>query len=327
MTWAYRTSDVWIVTTIDDIARWPPEAGSDYPEQVPNTLVTWRRIAVFLVLVVVFSGIADAVIIHVGSLRAGNGIYTTALMWSPALAALATCKITGVPLASLGLRWPAWRHVLAAWLVPLGYAAVAYTVVWVSDLGGVPDQHHVDELAKSFGMTGWPAPAVLIVHGMVAGTFAMPGAVAHGLGEEIGWRGFLVPQLSKVMGFGGMVIVTGVIWTAYHIPILVFADYNSGTPWWFSLSCFTVLVVSAGAIFAASRLRSGSVWPAAILHGSHNLFIQGVFTPMTRDTGHTKWIIDEFGVALPVVMTVFALVICRGMTRTARELRVTTAID
>jgi membrane protease YdiL (CAAX protease family) len=88
-----------------------------------------------------------------------------------------------------------------------------------------------------------------------------------------------------------------------------------------------VLVVSGGAIFAASRLRSGRVWPAVILHGSHNLFLQNVFTPMTRDTGHTKWIIDEFGVAVPVVMTVFAIVICRGMTRTARDFRATAAID
>jgi membrane protease YdiL (CAAX protease family) len=288
---------------------------------VPNPSLAWRRVAVFLVLVFAFSGIFDAVIIHLGVVGAGHGIYVYGLMWSPALAALATCKITGVPLSSLGLRWPAWRYILAAWLVPLGYTVVAYTIVWVSGLGGVPEPHHVDELAGSYGMTGWPAPLILIVQGMLAGVFAMPGAVAHGLGEEIGWRGFLVPQLAKVMGFGGVVVVTGVIWTAYHIPVLVFADYNSGTPWWFGLSCFTVLVFSGGAIFAASRLRSGSVWPAAILHGSHNLFIQGVFTPMTRDTGHTKWIIDEFGVALAVVITVFAFVICRGMTRTAREYR------
>ena len=292
---------------------------------MPDTSLAWRRIAVFLALVILFSGIVDAVIIHVGTLRSGGGLFPTAVMWSPALAALATCKITGLPLGSLGLRWPAWRYILAAWLVPLGYTVVAYAIVWVSGLGGVPDQPHVDEVAKSFGMTGWPAPLVLIVHGMVAGVFGMPNAVALGLGEEIGWRGLLVPQLSKVMGFGGVVAVSGGIWTAYHIPVLVFADYNSGTPWWFGLSCFAVLVFSGGAIFAASRLRSGSVWPAAILHGSHNLFIQRVFTPMTRDTGPTKWIIDEFGVALAVVITVFAIVICRGMTRTARELRASDA--
>jgi membrane protease YdiL (CAAX protease family) len=292
---------------------------------VPDTSLAWRRIASFLALVIAFSGIVDAVIIHIGTVGAGNGLYAGALMWSPALAALATCKITGLPLASLGLRWPAWRHIFAAWLVPLGYTVVAYTIVWVSGLGGVPDPERVDHVAKVFGMTGWPAALVLIVHGMVAGVFAMPSAVAHGLGEEIGWRGLLVPQLSKVMGFGGVVLVSGAIWTAYHIPVLLFADYNSGTPWWFGLSCFAVLVFSGGAIFAASRLRSGSVWPAAILHGSHNLFIQGVFTPMTRDTGHTKWIIDEFGVALAVVITVFAIVICRGMSRTAREFRASAA--
>jgi membrane protease YdiL (CAAX protease family) len=286
---------------------------------VSPTAQSWRRIGVYLALVVLFSSVFDAVIIHIGTLGAGRGLYAGALMWSPGLAALATCRITGLPLSSLGLRWPAWRHIVAAWLVPFAYAAVAYTIVWIAGLGGVPDPRFVDNIATSFGMTGWPAPLVLIGYATVSGVFAMPGAVARGLGEEIGWRGFLVPELSKVMSFGGVVVVTGVISTAYHVPVLVFADYNSGTPWWFGLSCFAVLVMSGGAIFAASRLRSGSVWPAAILHGSHNLFVQGVFTPMTYDTGNTEWIIDEFGIALALVVTVFAIVICRGMSRTLRD--------
>jgi uncharacterized protein len=58
-------------------------------------------------------------------------------------------------------------------------------------------------------------------------------------------------------------------------------------------------------------LRSGSLWPAAILHGSHNLFIQSIFTPLTRDTGPTKYIIDEFGIGLVVTITIAAIVLCR----------------
>jgi membrane protease YdiL (CAAX protease family) len=94
--------------------------------------------------------------------------------------------------------------------------------------------------------------------------------------------------------------VSGAIWAVWHYPILLFADYNAGTPAWYALTCFTVSVVGIGFVFAYARLKSGSVWPAAILHGSHNLWIQGVFTPLTRDTGRTRWVIDEFGAALAV---------------------------
>ena len=55
------------------------------------------------------------------------------------------------------------------------------------------------------------------------------------------------------------------------------------------------------------RLKSGSLWTAAMLHASHNLYIQEIFTPLTRNTGKTAWYIDEFGAVLPIVILVFAI--------------------
>jgi hypothetical protein len=55
------------------------------------------------------------------------------------------------------------------------------------------------------------------------------------------------------------------------------------------------------------RLKSGSLWTGALLHASHNLYIQGFFTPLTRDTGKTAWFIDEFGALLPIVTIGFAV--------------------
>jgi hypothetical protein len=56
------------------------------------------------------------------------------------------------------------------------------------------------------------------------------------------------------------------------------------------------------------RLVSNSVWPCAILHASHNLFIQGFFTPLTGSRGNlTAYVIDEFGVAVPLIIVLFAV--------------------
>lgn len=55
------------------------------------------------------------------------------------------------------------------------------------------------------------------------------------------------------------------------------------------------------------RLRSNSLWTATFLHASHNLFIQAIFTPLTADTGPTKYAIDEFGFVLPIVIGLVAL--------------------
>ena len=48
-----------------------------------------------------------------------------------------------------------------------------------------------------------------------------------------------------------------------------------------------------------------------ILHASHNLFIQSILTPLTRNTGSTNYIIDEFGIGLVVTIAIGAIVVWR----------------
>jgi len=56
------------------------------------------------------------------------------------------------------------------------------------------------------------------------------------------------------------------------------------------------------------RAQSGSFWPAAVLHASHNLFIQTIFTPLTLQNRVTPYIIDEFGVGLALIGLVLAII-------------------
>jgi membrane protease YdiL (CAAX protease family) len=67
------------------------------------------------------------------------------------------------------------------------------------------------------------------------------------------------------------------------------------------------MVVSISFVFTWFRLKSNSLWTGAILHASHNLFIQSFFTPLTKDTRHTKYFIDEFGAVLPVICLIAAI--------------------
>ncbi|OAI43149.1 hypothetical protein AYO41_02835 [Verrucomicrobia bacterium SCGC AG-212-E04] len=71
------------------------------------------------------------------------------------------------------------------------------------------------------------------------------------------------------------------------------------------------MVVANSFIAAWFRLRSGSVWPAVILHGSHNMFIQLILTPLTTDTGRTAYLIDEFGAGLAITNVIGAILVWR----------------
>ncbi|MGC1551013.1 MAG: CPBP family intramembrane glutamic endopeptidase [Rhodanobacter sp.] len=272
----------------------------------------WSKIGLYLGLVLALSSIFYTLIIATGHLAGGHGRYVTGLMWCPAVAAMLTCRITGMGLDSLGWGWGRWRWQWLAYLLPLGYATVAYVIVWITGLGSFGDPAFIASIATDFGWTG--APHWILVSGYVllTGSVGMVLSVATGLGEEIGWRGFLVPQVTQALGFTKGVLLTGAIWSLWHMPILLFADYNSGTPWWVAMPCFAVLVFSISVPMAWLRLRSGSLWPCAVLHASHNLFIQTFFTPITAKTGWiTPYAIDEFGFMLPLVALIVAFVFWR----------------
>ena len=269
---------------------------------------TRSRIQVFTYLVIVFafSSIFYFLILHSGSLGNGRGLYVLGLMWCPALAGMLTLRLNGRSISELGWKWGETKYQVRSWYIPILYASIAYAIVWIFHFGGFGNPEYYDSLAKTMHLGG--SPWISIVIGIVlTGTYGMIRSVSSALGEEIGWRGFLVPELSKTTSFTATSLISGIVWSLWHYPILIYGDYNAGTPTWYGLTCFTVMVISMSFIFAWMRLKSGSLWTGAILHGSHNLYIQGIFTPITRNTGKTAWFIDEFGCALPLVAIVFAI--------------------
>ena len=127
------------------------------------------------------------------------------------------------------------------------------------------------------------------------------------LGEEIGWRGFLVPELAKRHSFAATAIISGLIWAVWHYPIFLLADgYSGGTPVWYYLPLFTLLLPAISFLWTWMRLKSGSIWPGVVLHAAHNTFIQQFFDPLTIDKSKTRYIAGEFGVGLAVISILMA---------------------
>lgn len=121
------------------------------------------------------------------------------------------------------------------------------------------------------------------------------------LGEELGWRGLLVPTLYERYGFTATSLLSGAIWAAWHVPLIValVPSVQPGPPRMAAVAFFGVNLTGASFAHAWLRLRTGSVWPAVVLHAVTNLVIQGYFDPLTVDTGATWWIAGEHGAAPP----------------------------
>lgn len=241
----------------------------------PSARATRAPLAMFLGLTLALSAVFWWLIIAAGRLDAHGGQYVFALMWCPGVSALLTRVAFQRDLRGEGWRWCGARWAALAYLLPLTYATVAYGAVWLAGLGAV-------DLARF--RTG-------VVPFVVLGSVQ---SLLSATGEELGWRGFLVPTLARTMSFGWTALVSGAIWAAWHLPLILLADYNAGTPAWFAVPCFAVMVVAIAVPLAWLRLRTGSVWPAAIMHASHNLYVQGFFDTVTVNTGPTRWLTTEF---------------------------------
>lgn len=268
------------------------------------------KIALFLVLTFGFSSYFYWRILSAGALDTGGGLYVLGLMWCPGIAAIVTRLVIQRSLAGQGWKpWPP-RPLGLAYVLPLLYAAPVYLAAWALGIGGF-NPAIWGPVGEAFGLGATPLAGLFIL-----ASLGVAQSLVSATGEEIGWRGLLVPELAKVASFRNVALISGGIWASWHMPILIFGDYNGGTtPIWFSLACFVVMAVSMSFVMAWLRLSSGSFWPCALLHATHNLFVQGVFDAATLDRGRTAWLTGEFGAGLAVTTLLLALWVTRRARR------------
>lgn len=228
--------------------------------------------------------------IRAGSLEVAGGIFVLFLMWCPGVAGIATQLLFHRSLRGLGWTLGSSRDQFLSYFLPLLYGGVVYGLVWATGLG----------ILDGARLPPRGAPRFLAL----AATLGFLGSLLSATGEEIGWRGFLVPRLARITSFRNTALISGGAWALWHWPILLFADYNAGTVWWYGVACFTIMVLGLGFVMAWLRLHSGSLWTGAVLHAAHNLYIQGVFERLTADAGPTEWITGEFGIGLALATSV-----------------------
>ncbi|MGI9628020.1 MAG: CPBP family intramembrane glutamic endopeptidase [Longimicrobiales bacterium] len=249
-----------------------------------------RKVVAYLVLTLLLAAPFYYLILSAGSLGVRGGIYVLGVMWAPGLAAIITRAVHQRDLRGVGWGWGQSRYQLASYLIPVAAGTIVYSLAWALGIAGFDPG----------GLAGDSGRGTLEVIALAATVGVLQSAIPA-LGEEIGWRGLLVPELAKAFSYTKVSIFCAVVWSVYHFPALLFADYTSDAPRWYALVMFTVGITGASFMATWLRLKSGSVWTGVLLHASHNLFIQGVFDGLTNNRMYTEFITTEFGVGLAVV--------------------------
>lgn len=263
---------------------------------------TWRTIFIFLGIVTVISSLFHYAIVNLYP----SSIYIGGLMWCPAIAAIITLKLRGRSISSLYWNWANWKYLRLSYFVPALYVAITYFLIWLFALGGLPNEEIVLEWANELGLMGIgtlnPIVAVIIAI-ILLGTIGVIRSMATTLGEEIGWRGFFIYELRKVLSFTGVSLFSGIIWASWHWPVIVYYGENISL----ELTSFFVVIISMSFIMTYYTFKSKSLWPAVIFHAVSNVYVQKIFPPLTVKTEGTEHWLGENGIMFAIVTLVFGL--------------------
>lgn len=255
------------------------------PALTARIAVPWRAVAVFVFIAFGLAFLLDVLCALTGGLGTLQaGLLLVLRMFAPAVAAFVVCRwVTherfrpAIGLAGAPWRGRSWLRVLG--LAMLGVAVVAAISAAVFGLAVaagwlVPDWQMavlMDRLREQAPGSELPPPALIgaitLVQGLVA-AFTINGAVA--LGEEAGWRGWLLDALAP-LGTLRSIAIIGIVWGLWHAPLIAMGyEYSGQVPTVVGIGLFCLFCTAVGALLTWLRLRSGSVVPAAIAHGAIN---------------------------------------------------------
>jgi len=271
-------------------------------EKLNHRKQVWKTILLFLGVLTLLSAVCYYAILKLNP----TSIYVGALMMCPTLSAFITLKLMKRPISSLPWGLKSLKHLRLSYLIPVGYITISYVLIWVFGFGNVLNQETITEWSQELGMEGFSSPFVLLTMVVLLASVGVVKNIGSTLGEEIGWRGFFIYELRKLFSFGGVSIISGLIWAIWHWPI-IFLMYKGGGNLLFHITAFTVMIVVVSVIMAYYTFKSNSLWPAALFHSVHNIYIQKIFTPLTITNDSSTFWIDEYGLMIPIITTIFAI--------------------
>jgi membrane protease YdiL (CAAX protease family) len=189
-------------------------------------------------------------------------------------------------------------------MYPMAVGLLAYGAAWATGLA-----RYRQPLSPASHLATGSAAVDLLASLLVSTTLGTAVSCVATFGEELGWRGYMLTRLITA-GAPRPVFLSGLIWAFWHVPLILSGQYAAGTRPWLSATLFVIVVIAHSYLAAYLRLRSGSVWPAVVMHGAWNAVIQGTFD---RATAGTTDAVGESGWLTFVVSAAFVLVVRRGV--------------
>ncbi|MGN0514032.1 MAG: CPBP family intramembrane glutamic endopeptidase [Lachnospiraceae bacterium] len=236
-----------------------------------------KRLTIFLVLTFLMANVLQLVYFHYNPYYDAEGNMSNATsfmlmlsMLTPSAAMLVTrfitkegFKTTGKDSMMLGISFGGGK-----WL----FFVLAFIVPWIAGEAGAVLEFIC--FPKSFDPSIIDSRVKDVIGFIPVIGISQSICISFGaLGEEAGWRGYMMPKLEERFGIVKAVIIGGVIWGAWHYVSIIYG-HNYGLSYmgapWSGMLVFTVFTVFENAFLTYLTKKTDSVWPATFAHAFNN---------------------------------------------------------
>lgn len=238
-----------------------------------------KRLTLFVALTFVISWIVF-LLVPLKGLPYGSSlsiVIVATAMFVPALGSILTRLLTKEGFANMYLHPHFKGHLKHYLLVYFGPTALLflsgafYFLIFPGSFD--PEFTVLKGIAASSGKTGLSVNNLLLIQLLTVVVIGPIINIIPTLGEELGWRGYLLPKLRLLLSDRTALIVTGLIWGVWHLPVIVMG-HNYGTEYagypWLGILAMIVFCVSLGTIEGYAAIKMESVIPAAMIHSLVN---------------------------------------------------------
>ena len=289
------------------------------PAPPSGPAIPWRQVTLFIIVTFALTWLVVLPLYFIDEPRLFQTLYlpiALLMMGIPAFVSWGiVCKTQpkGQRAAALGFSRPRpvgkfLGYLGLAFIIPIGIVLLSLPIAAALGLY-TPDLANFSGLQQVFeeaGAGSMPVEMMLLSQIVNVVIAAWVLNVLPALGEEIGWRGWLTPQLLP-LGAIPTIAITGVIWGLWHTPLILLGHNYPHLPGWQAVIFMVVFCILIGGILAWLSIRTRSVWPAALGHSTINAIggLPLIFSADTTfDTAHvgitgtTGWIVT--GIVLVV---------------------------
>lgn len=202
-------------------------------------------------------------------------ILQTSFTALPVVAALIVRKTTGVESKSkLSLKvwqnYKMWLFCLFAPAILIVMGAILYFSIFSNEYSKV---FEVGQLLGNDTCIEISNPVLFIIICIFISALCFPIHLLE-LGEEVGWRGYILWFQVEKYGARKAVLVNGFEWGLAHMPLIYlgfnYSNDNPGAPW-SNIALMMLVCITTGIIFSYVTLKTGNCMYAAIMHGVVNI--------------------------------------------------------